>query len=137
MALTTQKRGNNRRNLRCLYCNKPGYIDTKCWIKHPDLQPKKDVKQTNTTTSNPDSEIVLTSLISHQEQLDIGDNLPLFQITKTPIQNQIQTEKHWILDSGGSTHVTSNPRAFIPGSTRPTKAIIAWGKSNRQPIKAT
>jgi hypothetical protein len=57
--------------------------------------------------------------------------------TRTPIQSQINPQRHWILDSGGSVHVTCDPRGFIQGSTSSTEAVIAWGRSDREPIKAT
>jgi hypothetical protein len=133
MALNTSKKGGKN---TCPHCNRIGHKEKKCWIKHPELKPpNKGAKadqgaapnQSNATGSESGAEMSLVTMLP--------DNVIIS--TRTPIQSQINLQRHWILDSRGSVHVTCNPRGFIQGSTSSIEAVIAWGRSDREPIKAT
>ena len=80
------KTSNSYKNLICSYCSKKGHLEDKCFLKHPNLRPKRNVSTTTTIEEN--------------------------NIEETIISTSISEFSNFILDSAATIHISCNKELF-------------------------
>src|SRR3990167_8471739 len=103
---------------QCTVCSKRGHNESQCWIKNPNLKPKR-----TKTVSNINQE--------EEESFSNEVYLAFSTMTKGIKRNSLRGNQIvWILDSGAGTHVCNNKDAFQTLNTCETQLIVANGQKN-------
>ncbi len=83
----------------CDFCKKPGHVESKCWKKHPHLNPHK----------KKPIDAPKPALIANQ-----GDEDPLVCLmAKHQSSSQGASSSNWYIDSGCSNHMTYDKSLFL------------------------
>jgi hypothetical protein len=113
-ALNTRNSTNHtsKKLVHCSYCKKKGHLESKCWKKHPELQPKKGTNYPKQASSTRDS-----------DQSELGLNTSETAL----LTDQSDAKNYWILDSGATSHSSASRDLFT--EIRPCDITLNWGKA--------
>src|SRR5579871_5753753 len=100
MALLTKQKGNKagkggksseKAKMKCNHCQKLGHVENECWVKHPELRPKKKGPLAKVTGG---------------EEAKVAFHATVHNTGKHG------NPSHWILDSGASEHFSPYRQLF-------------------------
>ena len=103
------KTSNNSKNLVCSYCSKKGHIEDKCFKKHPNLRPNRNVSTTTTVEEN--------------------------EVEETVVSTSISKSSNFVLDSAATIHICCDKELF--DYINPVNTSIKWGNNTSNTIKAS
>ena len=131
---TKYSKSNNSKDPYCKHCNKKGHLESKCYIKYPELRPKNkgqyNKNPKNKKDSNMDKGIKNESTKVIMSAYNSNSNLDLDSRYKDYITNKI------VLDSGATEHYTPNKDWLLNYKEVYNKSIIV-ANGQKLPVIAT
>ena len=97
---------------KCFSCGKEGHIEANCWIKHPELKPKKG-KNGSRNNEKEEAKFSLQATVSEDIESEVNE----------------VSSAYWFLDSGASEHFSPHKGLFISldGFENPCRIETAKG----------
>jgi len=78
---------------KCSHCKRPGHTDDKCWVKHPELKPIRNHKQSK--------ELELCPIVPTPDPMPTTSLTPA-RAMRTALRAPILGRNTWYIDSGAS-----------------------------------
>ena len=117
-AFLTRQRQYIRERPQCSHCKKQGHIESKCWKKHPHLNPHK--KQESAFVATGEEGTVVVSLLANH--------------TKYAAEVESTKTTDWFIDSGCSNHMTHDKSLFTSYTVSSQPQFVELGNGNKARI---
>ena len=122
-ALVSNQRQYRRDRPKCNFCGRLGHVESKCWKKHPHLNPHN-----KTVSKDP------AAFVAAENEEDF---VCLLAKHSKYAEDSIQTEKssNWYIDSGCSNHMTHDKSLFSSYTAISRPSSVELGNGNKTPIQ--
>lgn len=110
-------RRNGRRRPYCTHCKRHGHVESKCWTKHPHLDPRNQKPDLNPAlVANQSDDDPVVCLFAKQSSAEGEEHASCF-MAKYEEANEPRLSDKWFIDSGCSNHMTYNKSLFSSYTT--------------------